>query len=73
MNYVLLGIKLWIRGKVHVADLFGVMMVMMLGVNCLFLEMQVVGGAFVWWMRKVVSGKKSDKRWWGVGKKAGDV
>ena len=44
LNYVLLGIKLWIRGKVHVADLFGVMMVMMLGVNCLFLEMQVVGG-----------------------------
>ena len=44
LNYVLLGIKLWIREKVHVADLFGVMMVVMLGVNCLFLEMQVVGG-----------------------------
>ena len=34
LNYGLLGIKLWIREKVHVADLFGVMMVVMLGVNC---------------------------------------
>ena len=44
LNNVLLGIKFWIQEKVHVADLFWVMIVVMLGVNCLFLEMQVIGG-----------------------------